>query len=653
MIRETLRNLPEGLGETYRRILIKISESPSKAKLAQKVFKWATVAKRPLNVEELKEAVAIEPGDKSWDEAKFPHEDLMFESCRGLIIKDEDDGTAHFAHHTVRQYLTGGLTTKVDPLFEISVADADLLAGQACVAYLTFSDFETQITSTTPIVRLEQKGILESGGPLWIPSVLGIRRSMFNIPFRLLRGDPAVRPSDSDYWKYLRPKPKSKINPSTDLKEKYRLLCYAIEHWELHTRWSQSSDSGFRSRLKSLVKHKILAFDFRPWGSNQHFGPYGCVGCPSPSAESLVAKDLPYLSMIHYAAEVGNLPFLTSHYFTEIEIGEYIYHERYHNETLLIACRHNRTEIVKYLIEQERYDISDGRAITTAAAAGHVDVLQYLLSLGQYSAQQQGHIALSLAAKNGHEAVVEVLAVAGADLDAYDKQTGRSVVDLAAMNGHDSVIRTLMQRGAQKSTGQGGLTALHLAATNGHAAATRVLLESGFPEDKADSSGRTALHLAAKSGHSAVTEVLLENGANPSLEALATVPSGDRSGGMPFHLAAQGGHVKVLELFMQHVPSVDFPRTISEKTALHSAVAGGQEKAIRWLIKNGADVNAMDLVGDTPLNCAANLGDMTAVRVLLEHGAMEGLYSRSPCLIMDSQRSIASELFTGSRHQEL
>lgn len=277
MIRETLNNLSEGLGSTYRRILLKISENSSRAKLAQKVFEWATVAKRPLRVEELREAVAFDSDDKSWDGNKVPYEESMFESCRGLIVQDEDDNTAHFADHTVQQYLTGGLTTKVDPEFEVSVANANVLAGQTCVAYLSFSDFESQITLPATTAGLEQRGLLESGGPLWIPSVLGIRRPMFDIPYRLLRGEPTVRPLDSEYLRHLTPKPKTKISPSTGLKVKYRLLCYAVDCWEPHTRSYQSSDSVFGRRLESLAKHKILPFDFRPWGNNQHFGPYGCV----------------------------------------------------------------------------------------------------------------------------------------------------------------------------------------------------------------------------------------------------------------------------------------------------------------------------------------------------------------------------------------
>ena len=605
MIRETLDNLPEGLGGTYRRILVTISKSPLRASLARKVFQWATVAQRPLHIEEFKEAVAFSPQDKHWEEDKIPNEDLMFESCRGLIIKDED-GTVHFAHHTVRQYLIGGLATKIDPSFEVSIRDADSLAGLTCVAYLSFSDFESQLTSSTPPAILERKGILESGGPLWIPSILGIRKSIFSVPYKMLRGDSASQVSDFDCWKHLRPQPKPKYSPSTDLKDKYRLLCYAIENWEPHTRSAHTNDPIYARRVEYLAKHKTLAFDFRPWGLNQHFGPYGCLGCPSSRDQGPIAKDLPYISMIHYAARVGSIMLLTSHDSTDMKLKDYIHHERYHQETLLIACRHNRITIVEYLVQLVEYDVSDGRAVNAAAAAGHADVLQCLLRLDQYQVKQKGHIPLLLAAKCGHEAIILLLAKAGVDFFAYEERNRGTIIASRVLDDYGALNfeRPPQTYRPPQIFAQTATAALHLALKNGHVAATRILLEHGGLIQ------HVSLDLAAESGHTALVEFVLENAPFPMIDNET-----------PVHLAARSGHVNVLDTFKKWGLIRLTPLNESKLTPLHSAVVGGHEKAIRWLVEHGADVNVNDSSSRSPLFYAIDCGNEAAVRVLLELGA--------------------------------
>ena len=618
-----------GLGETYRRILTGISQSSSGAQLAQKMFKWATVAKRPLQIDEFKEAVAFNPSDKIWNEDKIPHEDRMFECCRGLIIKDAEDQTVRFAHHTVPQYLTTGLSTTIDPFFEISTIEAETYAGQICVSYLLFSDFETQLTTFT--LNLGNQGVLQSGGPLRIPDILGIKAPVA-LPYRLLRERTGPRAPGMDYSKHLNSKFQAKSDSPVALHDKYRLIQYVIDYWETHVRSfpTASACAELYGPLSRLLLQKTLAFEFRPWGPNQHHGPYGCVGCPNSKMADLDATDLPNVSMLHYAAEVGNVPLLlllqNPHISQTRDISEYFHHERYHDETLLTACRHGKIEIVKYLMSLKSFDIADGRAFSATATAGHANVLQYLLSFDRSLIRQQGESMLLAAAKMGQEAIIGVLVEAGLSLEATDKQTGRGVLEVAAMNGHDSVVRSLFKTGAQTHTSsrlnpyqtvQHIESALDGAATNGHAAAVRALLESvPCPRNSKD----LALQAAARSGHSAVAEVLLEYDTNPAniLRLPADMLFRGSYAETAFHIAAQKGHVKILDLFKDHVKSVDSPRTAEDLTALHVAAAAGQVEVVRWLVENGADVNETTSNGNRPLFLAVSTGHEAIVRILLE-----------------------------------
>ncbi|KAJ9470928.1 Hsp70-Hsp90 organizing protein 3 [Diplonema papillatum] len=56
-------------------------------------------------------------------------------------------------------------------------------------------------------------------------------------------------------------------------------------------------------------------------------------------------------------------------------------------------------------------------------------------------------------------------------------------------------------------------------------------------------------------------------------------------------------------------------------TALHWAAARGSEKILVWLIRHGADINALNNGGSTPLHSACSNGQPNTVRILIQAGA--------------------------------
>ena len=60
-------------------------------------------------------------------------------------------------------------------------------------------------------------------------------------------------------------------------------------------------------------------------------------------------------------------------------------------------------------------------------------------------------------------------------------------------------------------------------------------------------------------------------------------------------------------------------------SSLHDAAINDEVKMTELLILLGADVNATDKNGDTPLNLAATHGNAKIVKILLEHGAKKDL----------------------------
>jgi ankyrin repeat protein len=98
--------------------------------------------------------------------------------------------------------------------------------------------------------------------------------------------------------------------------------------------------------------------------------------------------------------------------------------------------------------------------------------------------------------------------------------------------------------------------------------------------------------------------------------------SGD--GFAPLHLAAFFGRGDAVRLLLDRGADVGaVARNDMEVQALHSAVAGGHRDIVAALLVGGADPNARQQGGITPLMAAEENDDTELVRLLMDHGAEE------------------------------
>lgn len=144
-VRETLGRLPEGIIETYMRILTKIIGNRSNKALAQQTFKWIVCARCPMLLPELAEAVAFRATNTCWSRERIPNPERLYKACGNFIVIDNEDKMVRLVHHTVQQFLLEPLQHQALEFFQIFPARAEIELGETCIAYLSFSDFETQI----------------------------------------------------------------------------------------------------------------------------------------------------------------------------------------------------------------------------------------------------------------------------------------------------------------------------------------------------------------------------------------------------------------------------------------------------------------------------------------------------------------------------
>ncbi|KAL8810216.1 MAG: hypothetical protein Q9200_002759 [Gallowayella weberi] len=205
LIRKTLRNLPVGLVETYERISRRIWRDVIKRDLARRIFMWIICARRPLGIEELREAAGFEHGQKSWDSDLLPHADRMIQACKGLVIWDRDDDIVRFAQHTVRQFLVSEDFSSQEPTMKCTERESESYVGEICLSYLCFSDFETQIQVRPVQSQQEHPVDVPQAGPAhWLPDIFGVRSSKYGLPRRLIGSSSSSLAPKIDYARYLK-----------------------------------------------------------------------------------------------------------------------------------------------------------------------------------------------------------------------------------------------------------------------------------------------------------------------------------------------------------------------------------------------------------------------------------------------------------------
>ena len=587
------------------------------------------------------------------------------------MIWDREDGIVRFAHHTVQQFLLhSDQTGKQTGDLQCSHSEAELHVGKMCLTYLLFSDFETQIQLRPSQSQSKQPSDVPQAGPAyWIPGMLGVPTSKIERPLRLLGLSSSSSALDVDVGKHLRSVSGVKHSAtSSETIKKYSLLQYVIDHWVLHTKGFDHA-SFLSRKLQDLAMYKTLPFEFRPWGPNRHYGKYGCSSCKPGSAASSEAERMPFMSLLHYAAEAGHWPLMepvikedylshdvpsdinqtfqwdqgAGHWLLVESLVRECCHPRISSDwTICIATRNGHTAIVDRLLSHYLglTPSVPAAVINAAAVCGHKMIFELLLEylqtsqLGYFNqyVHGYGHLTLALAAANAHQAIVERLCQEGVRVDKKIDKYGETPISAASANGYNDIVRFLVANGAKLL--KEGVTPLHRAAEYGHATVARTLLElqrdsfvhTGDLSWKSfdllgalNWDGETPLHQAARNGHVRVVQVMLELASAYGerwLQAKTPASSHEQTA---LHLAAANGHLEVVKLLFDEI---EMPMSQcldgNGQSPLMLAVRWNHIPVVEWLLPRNKYWSEVDNSNRTILSHALIGGYGEITQLLME-----------------------------------
>ena len=391
---------------------------------------------------------------------------------------------------------------------------------------------------------------------------------------------------------------------------------------------------------------------------------------------SVNAVQVDGMTAFHWAAHHGDLTTAKRLVGAKADVSAT---NRYGVRPLSLACTTGNTELVELLLQagaDPNTTLTGGEsALMTAARTGQVGPVKALLArkANVHAKESHGQSALHWAAAEGHAAVMQLLLQAGADFKT-PLPSGFTPLFFAVREGRREAVLVLLKAGVdvkevmqtQRTGGKNprrGTSPLLLAVENAHFALAVDLLKAGAdPNDQR--SGYTALHAltwvrrantgdgpdgdppplgsGALSDLQFVRELVARGG-----DVNARLKSGDsgrgklsETGATPFLFAAHTADLALMRLLVElgadpKIPNADNcpPLVVAAGfgTQAPGEEAGTEEEMIEvlaFLLKLGADINAVDKNGETAMHGAAYKNAPKVVVFLASHGADRKVWNR-------------------------
>ncbi|KAK2783534.1 hypothetical protein FQN53_009157 [Emmonsiellopsis sp. PD_33] len=584
-MRRALLELPQGLDETYIRIMNQIAQLKPKHRqtVALNTLMWVLYAKLPLSIiTQLPYAVSFSDIDRT----EIVNIEAILEYCRGLIAVNENSikplkSTIHLLHYSVKEFLTRPEKDSVYWAQLKSKTRANDTLAISCLRYLQHSP-------------------LGEG-------------------------------------------PRSRVHELRRLLREYPFLHYAAKHFDKHVERSLDNsgslskecvdgmDTIFQNRKAIAAILQLKAMHDNPRSEDYN-----------SATQSPILEADPKLAI--YSSNLINVPPVFQKYATGpppkdalhrvVANGESKLAARLINDgrpvdkpddsgvyPIYYACNSGDESTVSLLLDHKvQVNVACGglgSPLQAAAAHGYEQIVRMLLRVGaQNNTSNPGGefiSAIEAAVVRGHTNVAKLLLEQGVDVESCGKDS-RNILELASYHGHYDAVKLLLYHEAEvnprDSSHRSPLESACLSSILSSAFnIANLLIERGAD---LKSQGPGALEYAVGSRHYEVAKLLLERG-------VAANTQGEENG-TALGIASRGGMEDIVVLLIEKGADVNF-QDDDGNTAIYEASFSGKENIVKLLIEKGADVNAGRGQLGSALQAASVWAFEGIVKLLLDNGA--------------------------------
>jgi len=450
------------LDSTYTQTLQRIREQKGdRSRLGMEVLMWVSHAERPLGIDELRHALAVEMGSTDLDPDNIPPQDTVLGSCLGLAVVDAETSTVRLIHYTLQEYLC----------LPSILPDAHKTLGQTCLTYLNYKQVKG-----LPVKEISN-----------FEDMLFLKYS-------------------SLYWG---------SHAKVDISDRAKSLALELLN-------QAGNHISATLLVERVAYYHSCSLSYHLWPGLHSASYFGIIEVVAALIEKrgcdINQSDCMGFTPLLHAAWQGNEG-VVQLLLTRDDINP-DKPDKNGETPLWWASFRGHEGVAKLLLERDdinpdKPDINGGTPLWWASFRGHEGVAKLLLARDDINPDQpdnNGGTPLWWASYHGHEGVVKLLLAPDDVNPDKPSKNGKTPLWWASSNRHEGVAKLLLARNDvnPNKVNKFGATPLSQACYNGHEGIVKLLLKrDDVNPNMPKYFDKTLLWWASKKGHQGVVKLLL------------------------------------------------------------------------------------------------------------------------------------------------